>query len=68
LSRENNPQNPINRFTNFTGTITHALIYKDWGVSFLLFSTGKVILTGPKSLKQAEAGIENFRRLLNEFS
>ena len=23
-----------------------ALVYKDWGVSFLLFSTGKVIVTG----------------------
>jgi transcription initiation factor TFIID TATA-box-binding protein len=45
-----------------------ALIYKDWGVSFLLFSTGKVILTGAKSLKQADDVLVKLRRLLKDLS
>ncbi|MCX6693058.1 MAG: hypothetical protein NT074_00665 [Methanomicrobiales archaeon] len=45
-----------------------ALIYKDWAVSFLLFSTGKVILTGAKSLEQAKDVMEKFRQLLKELS
>jgi transcription initiation factor TFIID TATA-box-binding protein len=45
-----------------------ALIYKDWGVSFLLFSTGKVILTGSKSMEQAEAVMEKFKQLLMDLS
>jgi len=45
-----------------------ALIYKDWGVSFLLFSTGKVILTGSKNLEQAEDAMERFRQLLRDLS
>ena len=45
-----------------------ALIFKDWGVSFLIFSTGKVILTGAKSLEQAENLMVKFRQLLKDFS
>jgi transcription initiation factor TFIID TATA-box-binding protein len=45
-----------------------ALIYKDWGVSFLLFSTGKVVLTGAKSLDQANDVLEKFKQLLKELS
>jgi transcription initiation factor TFIID TATA-box-binding protein len=45
-----------------------ALNYKDWGVSFFLFSTGKVILTGAKSLEHAEDVMEKFRQLLKELS
>lgn len=45
-----------------------ALIYKDWGVSFLLFSTGKVIQTGAKSIDQAEEGMRNFKSLLKKLS
>ncbi len=45
-----------------------ALIYKDWGVSFLLFSTGKVVLTGAKSPGQAEDVMEKFRQMLKELS
>jgi len=43
-----------------------ALIYKDWDVSFLLFSTGKVVLTGAKSLEQAEDVMGKFKQLLKE--
>jgi transcription initiation factor TFIID TATA-box-binding protein len=45
-----------------------AMIYKDWNVCFLLFSTGKVILTGTKSLDQASDVIERLRQLLKELS
>lgn len=45
-----------------------ALIYKDWGVSFLLFSTGKVISAGAKSLEQANEVLEKFRQLIKELS
>lgn len=45
-----------------------ALIYKDWGVSFLLFSSGKVILTGAKNQDQANDVMEKFRQLLKELS
>ena len=41
-----------------------ALVYKDWGVSFLLFSTGKVIVTGLKDVKDAEEMIERFRKVI----
>jgi len=45
-----------------------ALIYKDWGVSFLLFSTGKVVMTGSKSMEQAGDVMGKFRQLLKELS
>ena len=45
-----------------------ALIYKDWGVNFLLFSTGKIILTGAKSLDQSKHVLEKFKRFLKEIS
>jgi transcription initiation factor TFIID TATA-box-binding protein len=45
-----------------------ALNYKDWGVSFLLFSTGNCIVTGAKSEKQALDAIQNFQDLLNRCS
>lgn len=34
-----------------------ALIYRDFGVAFLLFSTGKVIITGCKSQDEAETAL-----------
>jgi len=40
------------------------LVYKDWGVSFLLFSTGKVIVTGLKDVGDAEEVIENFKEVI----
>jgi len=42
-----------------------ALIYKDWGVNFLLFSTGKCIITGARTEKQAREAINKFQDLLN---
>lgn len=35
-----------------------ALIYKDWGVSFLLFSTGSCIVTGLKNVDNAKQVIQ----------
>jgi transcription initiation factor TFIID TATA-box-binding protein len=42
-----------------------ALIFKDWRVNFLLFSTGNCIVTGAKSEKQAVDAIQKFQDLLN---
>jgi len=42
-----------------------ALNYKDWGVNFLLFSTGKCILTGAKTEKQASNAFEKFQEILD---
>ncbi len=36
------------------------LIYKDFGVTFLLFSTGKLIITGLKDPKNADKALELF--------
>jgi transcription initiation factor TFIID TATA-box-binding protein len=44
-----------------------ALLYKDWGVSFLLFSSGKMIVTGAKTLERAEEGINNFKRMISSY-
>lgn len=41
-----------------------ALIYKDWGVSFLLFSSGSVIVTGAKTLDAAREGLERLKEML----
>lgn len=45
-----------------------ALVYKDWGVSYLLFSSGKVIVNGAKTVEKAEEGIENFKGLITSIS
>ena len=41
-----------------------ALIYKNWGVSFLLFSSGSLIVIGAKDVDTARKGIQQFRKLL----
>ena len=40
------------------------LVYKDWGVSFLLFSTGSCIIAGLKDVKDAEPVIERFKEVI----
>ena len=40
-----------------------ALIYKDWGVSFLLFSTGSCIISGLKDYQDAEMVVKRFKKL-----
>lgn len=40
------------------------LVYKDWGVSFLLFSTGSCIIAGLKDVKDAEPMIERFKEVI----
>lgn len=35
-----------------------ALVYKDWGVSFLIFSSGKIIIAGLKDFKMVEEKIK----------
>lgn len=42
------------------------LIYKDWGVTFLLFSSGKVIITGVKDLDIVQPALKNFSNLINK--
>jgi len=41
-----------------------ALVYKDWGVSFLLFSSGKVVVTGLKDFRDAEGMITNLKKVI----
>jgi transcription initiation factor TFIID TATA-box-binding protein len=41
-----------------------ALVYKDWGVSFLLFSTGSCIITGLKKVDDAEMVIQKFKEVI----
>lgn len=45
-----------------------AIIYKDWSVSFLLFSTGSCIVTGLKDFKDARDIVERFKELIGERS
>lgn len=40
------------------------LIYKDWGVSFLLFSTGSCIVTGLKDVDDAKPVIERLKKII----
>ncbi|MDP2797393.1 MAG: hypothetical protein Q8N94_07790 [Methanoregula sp.] len=41
-----------------------ALVYKDWGVSFLLFSTGSCIITGLKKVDNAEQVIQKLKEVI----
>lgn len=41
-----------------------ALIFRDWNLTFLLFSTGSVIVTGAKTVEQIENGFEKFKILV----
>ncbi len=41
-----------------------ALIYRDWNLTFLLFSTGSTIITGAKTLEQLESGFKKFKKLV----
>lgn len=41
------------------------LVYKDWGVSFLLFSSGSVIVTGAKTLDAAGEGLDRLKVILS---
>jgi transcription initiation factor TFIID TATA-box-binding protein len=41
------------------------LIYRDWGLSFLLFSSGKVIVAGLKEIKDAESAIIRFEKVID---
>ena len=45
-----------------------ALVYKDWNVSFLLFSSGKVIQAGAKTVEKAVESIELFKDLIAKIS
>jgi len=41
-----------------------ALIYKDWDVSFLLFSSGSCIISGLKKIEDAEEVIQKFKEAI----
>jgi transcription initiation factor TFIID TATA-box-binding protein len=41
------------------------LIYKNWGATFLIFSTGKVILTGVREFEEAKTLFEKLEKLIN---
>ena len=40
------------------------LIYKNWGATFLIFSTGKVIITGIRDFEKAKILFEKLKKLL----
>lgn len=42
------------------------LIYKKWGATFLLFSTGKLIITGIRDFQNAKNLFERFVNLINK--
>lgn len=42
----------------------HGLIYKDWGAAFILFNSGKFIVTGLKSKEMADKSIKKFKDLI----
>lgn len=44
------------------------LVYKDWGVSFLLFSTGSCIISGLKDVQEAESMIERLKKAIGTIS
>jgi len=41
------------------------LIYKNWGATFLIFSTGKVIITGVKDFEKAKILFKKLEELIN---
>jgi transcription initiation factor TFIID TATA-box-binding protein len=41
------------------------LIYKKWGATFLLFSTGKVVITGVRDFEEAKHLLEKLEKILN---
>lgn len=45
-----------------------ALFYKDWGVSFLLFNNGKIVLNGVKNENDAFELMNKFRNLIDNLS
>jgi transcription initiation factor TFIID TATA-box-binding protein len=44
------------------------LIYRDWGATFLLFSSGKITITGIKKEEDIEDTVFRFKKLINSFS
>jgi transcription initiation factor TFIID TATA-box-binding protein len=42
------------------------LIYKDFGASFLLFPSGKFIITGIKEQRAGEDASDRFKRIITE--
>jgi TATA-box binding protein (TBP) (component of TFIID and TFIIIB) len=41
-------------------------MYKDFGASFLLFSSGKLIVTGVKEQRAGEEAADKFKRIIEE--
>jgi len=50
--------------TNYEPEQFPALIYKDWGATFLLFSTGKITITGLKEEKCIEKVVKCFKDVI----
>jgi transcription initiation factor TFIID TATA-box-binding protein len=44
------------------------LIYKDWGATFLLFSSGKITITGIKKEEDIEDTVSRFKKLVESYS
>jgi transcription initiation factor TFIID TATA-box-binding protein len=57
-------QNLDNRKACYEPEQFPALIYKDWGFSFLLFSNGKLVIAGLKSIVEAKEAIRRFEGII----
>ena len=65
-SLENITRNLEYKKTSYEPEQFPGLIYKDWGVTFLLFSTGKIIITGIKNENIAPTLLERFLKLIQK--
>ena len=41
-----------------------ALIFRDWGLTFLIFSTGSIIITGAKTVESLEQGLRKLKEMM----
>jgi transcription initiation factor TFIID TATA-box-binding protein len=54
--------------TNYEPEQFPGLIYKDWGATFILFSTGKITITGIKKENDINYLIDKFKNLIMSYS
>jgi transcription initiation factor TFIID TATA-box-binding protein len=43
------------------------LIYKNWGSTFLLFNSGKIIVTGRKNVEDTRQSLKKFKQMISTF-
>jgi len=53
------------RDASYEPEIFPGLIYKNWGATFLIFSTGKIIITGVRDFEKAKVLFKKLEELIN---